>query len=110
MRRTADLLELRLDEGPMSEDDARAALLAWWAAQGCLPHPYGGTRPERGASSVSGMGEPPGVRQVVVMGVSGVGKTTVAKGISTILGWTFAEGDASPTPRPTSPRWPPASR
>ena len=28
------LLELRLDEGPMSEDDARAALLAWWAAQG----------------------------------------------------------------------------
>ncbi len=28
------------------------------------------------------------------MGVSGVGKTTVAKGISTILGWTFAEGDA----------------
>ena len=34
------------------------------------------------------------VQQVVVMGVSGVGKTTVAKGISTILGWTFAEGDA----------------
>ena len=28
------LLELRLDEGPMSEDDARAALLAWWAEQG----------------------------------------------------------------------------
>ena len=27
------------------------------------------------------------------MGVSGVGKTTVAKGMSTILGWTFAEGD-----------------
>ena len=41
------------------------------------------------------MGEPSGVQQVVVMGVSGVGKTTVAKGISTILGWTFAEGDAS---------------
>ena len=40
------------------------------------------------------MSEPSGVRQVVVMGVSGVGKTTVAKGISTILGWTFAEGDA----------------
>ena len=52
-------------------------------------HPAGGS-----ASSVSGMGEPSGVRQVVVMGVSGVGKTTVAKGISTILGWTFAEGDA----------------
>jgi gluconokinase len=40
------------------------------------------------------MGEPSGVRQVVVMGVSGVGKTTVATGISTTLGWTFAEGDA----------------
>lgn len=31
---------------------------------------------------------------VVVMGVSGVGKTTVAKGISSLMGWTFAEGDA----------------
>ena len=31
---------------------------------------------------------------VVVMGVSGTGKTTVAKGISTIMGWEFAEGDA----------------
>ncbi len=31
---------------------------------------------------------------VVVMGVSGVGKTTVAKGLSTVLGWTYAEGDA----------------
>jgi len=28
------------------------------------------------------------------MGVSGVGKTTVAKGISTVTGWAFAEGDA----------------
>jgi gluconokinase len=34
------------------------------------------------------------VRHIVVMGVSGVGKTTVAKGISTLTGWTFAEGDA----------------
>ena len=31
---------------------------------------------------------------VVVMGVSSVGKTTVAKGISTVTGWEFAEGDA----------------
>lgn len=31
---------------------------------------------------------------VVVMGVSGVGKSTIAKGISTLMGWTFAEGDA----------------
>ncbi|MEP9362993.1 CCA tRNA nucleotidyltransferase [Nocardioides sp. CN2-186] len=29
----AHLLELRMDEGPMSEDDAKAALLAWWAAR-----------------------------------------------------------------------------
>jgi poly(A) polymerase len=28
------LLELRLDEGPQSYDDAKAALLAWWAEQG----------------------------------------------------------------------------
>jgi gluconokinase len=34
------------------------------------------------------------VRHVVVMGVSGVGKTTIAKGLSTLTGWTFAEGDA----------------
>jgi poly(A) polymerase len=27
------LLELRLDEGPHSYDDARAALVAWWADQ-----------------------------------------------------------------------------
>ncbi len=27
------LLELRLDRGPMSEDDARAALLDWAAAR-----------------------------------------------------------------------------
>lgn len=31
---------------------------------------------------------------VVVMGVAGTGKSTVAKGISTLMGWTFAEGDA----------------
>jgi poly(A) polymerase len=28
------LLELRLDNGPMAEDDAKAALLEWWAARG----------------------------------------------------------------------------
>lgn len=27
------LLELRLDNGPMAEDDAKAALLAWWSAR-----------------------------------------------------------------------------
>jgi gluconokinase len=32
--------------------------------------------------------------QVIVMGVSGVGKSTVAKGLSASLGWTYAEGDA----------------
>jgi gluconokinase len=31
---------------------------------------------------------------VIVMGVSGSGKSTVAQGISTVLGWEFAEGDA----------------
>ena len=51
------------------------------------------------------------------MGVSGVGKTTVAKGISTSMGWTFAEGDAfhpdsnvakmsAGTPLTDEDRWP----
>ncbi len=31
---------------------------------------------------------------IIVMGVSGSGKSTVAKGISTVMGWEFAEGDA----------------
>jgi gluconokinase len=57
------------------------------------------------------------VQQVVVMGVSGVGKSTVAKGISTFMGWTFAEGDAfhpdsnvakmsAGTPLTDEDRWP----
>ncbi|NHO31800.1 gluconokinase [Acetobacter fallax] len=32
-------------------------------------------------------------RVVVVMGVSGSGKTTVASGLNNLLGWTFQEGD-----------------
>jgi poly(A) polymerase len=27
------LLELRIDQGPMTEDEAKAALLAWWSAR-----------------------------------------------------------------------------
>lgn len=34
------------------------------------------------------------LEHIVLMGVSGSGKTTVAKGIATLTGWTFAEGDA----------------
>ena len=37
---------------------------------------------------------PPSPDIVIVMGVSGSGKSTVAKGLSTVLGWEFAEGDA----------------
>ena len=33
------------------------------------------------------------MRVVVVMGVSGVGKTTVGRGVAAALGWTYAEGD-----------------
>ena len=54
---------------------------------------------------------------VIVMGVSGSGKSTVAKGLSTVLGWEFAEGDAfhpeanvakmrSGTPLTDDDRWP----
>jgi len=32
------------------------------------------------------------------MGVSGVGKSTVAQGIATVTGWPFAEGDTFHTP------------
>jgi gluconokinase len=35
---------------------------------------------------------------IVVMGVSGSGKTTVAKGIASAMGWAFAEGDEFHSP------------
>jgi gluconokinase len=38
--------------------------------------------------------EAAGAVHVVVMGVSGCGKTTVGEGIAEVLGWRFAEGDA----------------
>lgn len=56
-------------------------------------------------------------RCIIVMGVSGSGKTTVAKGIAEALGWEFAEGDdfhpqanvdkmASGHPLTDEDRWP----
>src|SRR4029079_11106390 len=51
-------------------------------------------RATRSGSSVRDMATSSGVRQVVVMGVSGVGKSTVAKGLSTLMRWPLAEGDA----------------
>ena len=36
---------------------------------------------------------PPGTTSIVVMGVSGSGKSTVAEGLVERLGWPFAEGD-----------------
>jgi gluconokinase len=64
---------------------------------------------------------PPGRRTtpdvVVVMGVSGSGKTTIATGIAAAMGWEFAEGDdfhseanvekmRSGTPLTDEDRWP----
>lgn len=54
---------------------------------------------------------------VVVMGVAGTGKSTVAKAIATLMGWTYAEGDAfhpqanvdkmaAGTPLTDEDRWP----
>jgi len=54
---------------------------------------------------------------IIVMGVSGSGKTTVGEGISSIMGWAFAEGDefhpqanvdkmASGQPLTDEDRWP----
>lgn len=39
------------------------------------------------------MAAPGAAPQVIVMGVSGVGKSTVAAGLAAELGWTYAEGD-----------------
>jgi gluconokinase len=41
---------------------------------------------------------------IVVMGVSGSGKTTVAKGLAVVLDWEFAEGDAFHSD--ANDRWP----
>jgi gluconokinase len=70
-------------------------------------------------SSVVVMAEPaPGsFTAIVVMGVSGAGKTTVARGIAAAMGWIFAEGDdfhpaanvvkmASGYPLTDEDRWP----
>jgi gluconokinase len=57
------------------------------------------------------------VQLVVVMGVSGSGKTTVGRGIATAMGWDYAEGDdfhsaenvakmASGVPLTDEDRWP----
>ena len=40
-----------------------------------------------------GQGAAPGTTSIVVMGVSGSGKSTVADGLVQRLGWEFAEGD-----------------
>ena len=42
---------------------------------------------------VNGQDATPGTTSIVVMGVSGSGKSTVADGLVERLGWAFAEGD-----------------
>lgn len=62
-------------------------------------------------------GRAPGSTTVIVMGVSGSGKTTVAEALAERLGWEFAEGDdfhpranvekmAAGTPLDDDDRWP----
>src|SRR4029078_1423487 len=46
------------------------------------------------SGSVPDMARSSGVRQVVVMGVAGVGKSTFAKRLSALMRWPFVEGDA----------------
>lgn len=69
----------------------------------------------RSMSDLSAQSDPPDV--IVVMGVSGSGKSTVAKGIATTMRWDFAEGDefhprenvekmASGQPLTDEDRWP----
>jgi gluconokinase len=63
------------------------------------------------------MSEDAGPFHIVVMGVSGAGKTTIATGIAAEMGWDFAEGDsfhpeanvkkmAAGTPLDDDDRWP----
>ena len=40
-RALAFLMELRLDEGPLGEEEAARRLRAWWAAGGPQPRPQG---------------------------------------------------------------------
>lgn len=47
----------------------------------------------RAAPTPPGARGAPGSDIIVVMGTSGVGKTTVARGIAATTGWEFAEGD-----------------
>jgi gluconokinase len=42
---------------------------------------------------MTGQDAPSGTTTIVVMGVSGSGKSTVAEGLASRLGWEFAEGD-----------------
>jgi carbohydrate kinase (thermoresistant glucokinase family) len=43
---------------------------------------------------VAALSAAPAPQHVVVMGVSGCGKTTIGQGIAAALGWPFIEGDA----------------
>jgi gluconokinase len=51
-------------------------------------------------------GERRPTRHIVVMGVSGAGKTTVARGISGVTGLRFAEADEFHPEANVSRRWP----
>ena len=68
-------------------------------------------------STANAGGEPVDARVLVVMGVSGSGKSTVAAMVAEQLGWAFAEGDAmhpaanvdkmhAGTPLTDEDRWP----
>ena len=86
---------------------------------GCAQADHGGGRQDYVSSMADSDVRPggPDPDVVIVMGVSGSGKSTVAKGLSTVLGWEFAEGDAfhpeanvakmrSGTPLTDEDRWP----
>ena len=58
------------------------------------PARHGRVRPRTRRQPAAVSAASPGPVHVVVMGVSGCGKTTVAEGVADLTGWRFAEGDA----------------
>ena len=104
------LLDLRLDNGPMTEDDARAALLAWWALGlvPCVNHGGAARRDSRQGSIPAGLASG-ACRSSWHGGVRGRQDDRGQRAGGGRSAGRTPRATRS-TPRPTSRRWRPASR